>query len=162
MLFRIEDLQKKLMELAIDGTGLYVSKKITEFIKPYTVKTLKQYNDPAVKIGISLIDLVFPKISEIPYVGDWISLWGKQGIKELEELLIDKPPVCWAEDENTIKCLNLDTTSVSVKVDGSEVQFTTSGTADNLTISLSAPLGAGEHDLVVTGETKAFYGKIYV
>lgn len=162
MAFRIEDIQKRALELLIDGTGLYAGKKVVEFIKPYTVKHLKQYNDPAVKIAISLVDLVFPRIAEIPYVGDWMHLWGKMGIKELEELLIDKPALCWAEDPNSIRCINFDTTAVTVKINGAPVTATISGTAEDFTISLPSPLSAGEHDLVVVGNTKAFSGKIYV
>ncbi|MEM1830782.1 MAG: hypothetical protein QXJ97_04530 [Desulfurococcaceae archaeon] len=162
MAVRLEDLQKKIMDLIIDGGGLYLGDKIVEFIKPYTVKTLKQYNDAVIKIGLSLLDLVFPQVKETPYIGDWIGLWGRSGVKDAVRLFIDKPALCWALDANTIECINFDTVSVSVKINGQAVQFTTEGSAEHFKIHLQTALSAGAYDLVVVGNTKAFSGKIYV
>lgn len=163
MAVRLEDLQKKIMDLIIDGGGLYLGDKIVEFIKPYTVKTLKQYNDAVIKIGLSLLDLVFPQVKETPYIGDWIGLWGRSGVKDAVRLFIDKPPVCWALDANTIECINFDTTAVSVKINGQVItDFTVEGSADEFKIHLATALSTGAYDLVVVGNTKAFSGKIYV
>ncbi|MEM4847173.1 MAG: hypothetical protein QW794_05390 [Thermosphaera sp.] len=162
MAVRMEELQKKLIDMLVDGAGLYLGDKIVEFIKPYTVKTLKQYNDAVVKIGLSLLDLVFPQVKEIQYIGNWIGLWGRAGVRDAARLFIDKPAVCWAEDENTITCVNFDTTDVQVKVNGEAVRFRVDGTKDEFKIHLEVPLAKGSYDLVVVGRTKAFANKIYV
>ncbi|MEM4913451.1 MAG: hypothetical protein QW579_04540 [Desulfurococcaceae archaeon] len=162
MAVRVEDLQKKILDLVVDGAGIYIGDKIVEFIKPYTVRTLKQYNDAVVKIGLSMVDLVFPRIHDIPYLGDWLGLWGRTGVRDAVRLFIDKPPLCWALDANTIECINFDTTSVSVKINGQPVTFTIEGSADEFKIHLATPLSAGAYDLVVVGNAKAFSGKIYV
>ncbi|MEM1724522.1 MAG: hypothetical protein QXW71_01920 [Thermoplasmata archaeon] len=156
------EIQKRITEMLIDGSGIYIGDKLTDLLKPYLVKSLKQFTKPAVLIGVSMIDLFIPRVKEIPYVGDWLNLWGKIGVKGVIENIIDKPEFCWSQDENTIKCINFDTTTVTVKVDGKEVTATVTGTADEFTISLPSPLSGGAHDLVVVGNTKSFRGKIYV
>jgi hypothetical protein len=166
MAIRPEELQRRIVDMAIDGLGLYLGKKVTEAVKPYIVKHLKQYSDGAFRVGISLIDLVFPRIKEFPYLGDWISLWGRRGIEDILVTVIDKPAFCYASDENTIICYNFDTLDISVKIDGVaktvNTDYTVSGTAEELTISLVSPLAKGAHDLVVVGNKVAFAGKIYV
>jgi hypothetical protein len=162
MSIRYEELSKRLMDLVIDGAGLYAGKKIIDFTKPYTKKTLKQYNDGAIKIAISMADLVLPQIRQFPYVGDWLALWGRDGVNDVIKLFVDKPADCWAEDANTIKCINFDVTVVSVKIDGTTVTPTISGTAEELTLHLSSPLSSGAHDLLVAGNKVAWSGKIYV
>jgi hypothetical protein len=42
------------------------------------------------------------------------------------------------------------------------VDYSISGTAEELTISLKTALSKGTHDLLVAGLRVAFYGKIYV
>lgn len=162
MAVRMEELQKKILDLVVDGAGIYIGDKIVEFAKPYTVKTLKQYNDAVVKIGLSMLDMVFQRIRDIPYLGDWLGLWGRTGVNDAIKLFVDKPPVCWALDANTIECINFDTTTISVKINGQAVQFTVEGSADYFKIHLATPLASGAYDLVVVGNTKAFSGKIYV
>jgi len=166
MAIRTEELTKKLSDLAIDGLGLYISKKMSELSKQYVVKYLKQYSEGAVKVGVSLIDLFIPKIKEIPYLGDWLGLWGRRGVEDILVTVIDKPAFCYAEDENTIICYNFDTLDVIVKIDGvqktKDTDYSISGTAEEFTISLKTPLTKGAHDLLVAGKIKAFAGKIYV
>jgi hypothetical protein len=166
MAIRVEELQKRLMDLAVDGIGLYLSKKATDFVKPYIVRATKQYSDGAFKVGVSLVDLIFPRIKEIPYLGDWLALWGRRGVEDILVTVVDKPAFCYAEDENTIICYNFDTLDISVKIDGVaktvNTDYTVSGTAEELTISLVSPLAKGAHDLVVVGNKVAFSGKIYV
>jgi hypothetical protein len=166
MSVRVEELQKRLLDLGIDGVGIYGMNKVVEMLKEatykYTVVNLRQYTDPTVKIGVSLIDLFIPQIKQLPYVGDWLGLLGRIGVSDALKVVIDKPAFCYAKDENTIMCYNFDTTSVTVKVDGSAVTPTISGTAEELTISLPSPLSAGKHDLVVTGNKVSWAGKIVV
>lgn len=162
MAFRMEELQRKILDLVVDGAGIYIGDKIVEFAKPYTIKTLKQYNDAVVKIGLSMLDLVFPKFHDIPYLGDWLGLWGRTGVNDAIKLFIDKPATCWALDANTIECINFDTTTVSVKINGQSVSSTVEGSADYFKIHLETPLSAGAYDLLVAGNVKAFAGKIYV
>ena len=161
-----EELTKRLMDLAIDGLGLYIGKKASDYVKQYIVKYTKQYSDGAFKVGVSMLDLVFPKIKEMPYIGDWLALWGRRGVEDILVAVIDKPAFCYASDANTIICLNLDTTDPVILIDGvkktKDTDYSVSGTAEELTISLKSPLSAGAHDLVVAGLRVAFSGKIYV
>lgn len=166
MAVRTEEITRRLMDLAVDGVGIYIGDKVVEFVKPYTKKTLKKYNDGAVKIVASLLDLAIPKVRELPYVGDWLGLIGKVGVRDVLRTVVDKPADCWATDPNTIHCVNLDVLPDSIMLDGSkkakDTDYTLSGTADEFDILLKTSLAGGPHDLVVAGSTKAFAGKIYV
>ena len=163
MSIKTEELTKRILDMAIDGIGLYIGKKAVEYARQYTIKTLKEYNDPALKIGVSMLDLVIPKVKELPYIGDWLALYGRDGMRDLLVTVIDKPPICYATDQNTIHCSNFDTTSVIIKIDGTaRTDFTVSGTADSFDINLSAALSSGAHDLAVMGNKVAWSGKIYV
>jgi len=159
-----ERLKSKAFNLAIDGAGLYIGQKVAEYLRPYLVKQTKQYSDAVVKILASMVDMVFPRVSEVPYVGDWLELWGKDGVRDVIRNMVDKPPFCLADDANTIHCYNFDTTSVTVKIDGQAPATapTISGTAEDFTIDLASPLSSGAHDLMVAGNKVAFSGKIYV
>jgi hypothetical protein len=166
MSVRVEDLQKRLIDLGIDGVGIYGMNKAVDMLKEatykYTVVNLKQYTDGAIKVGVSLIDLFIPQVKQLPYVGDWLGLLGRIGVSDALKVIIDKPTFCYAKDENTIICYNFDTTVVSVKIDGSTVTPTISGTAEELTLSLPSPLSTGKHDLVVVGNKVSWAGKIVV
>ncbi len=159
----MDELQKRLLDLAIDGAGMYISHRIVDYIRPYTKTTLKQYNDGVIKVMLSLADLVFPQIRQIPYAGDWLGLWGRAGVDDIIKVFVDKPTDCWAEDANTVKCINFDTKSVTVKIDGTSVTPSSiDGTAEEFAIHLAVALSTGAHDLIVVGDKKAFSGKIYV
>jgi len=166
MSIKTEELTKRLMDMAVDGIGLYIVKKIVDYGRQYTIKTLKEYNDPAIKIGVSMLDLVIPKIRELPYLGDWLALYGRDGMKDLLVVVIDKPPLCYATDANTIHCVNFDTTNVSIKIDGktktADTDYTIKGTAEDFDILLTTALSSGAHDLVIMGDKVAWSGKIYV
>jgi hypothetical protein len=166
MAIRTEELTKRIMDMAIDGIGLYIGRKASDYVKPLLVKTTKQFTDGAFKVGVSMLDLVFPRIKEIPYLGDWLALWGRRGVEDVLVALIDKPAFCYAQDANTIICLNLDTTDPVIFIDGKkqtkDTDYTVSGTAEELTINLKTALSAGAHDLVVAGLRVSFSGKIYV
>jgi hypothetical protein len=166
MSIKTEELTKRIFDIAVDGIGLYIGKKAVEYARQYTIKTLKEYNDPALKIGASMLDLVIPKVKELPYIGDWLALYGRDGMRDLLVTVIDKPPICYATDPNTIHCINFDTTSVSIKIDGTakkvDTDYTISGTADSFDILLKTALSSGAHDLAVMGDKIAWSGKIYV
>jgi len=171
MALRAEEIQKRLFDELVDGIGLYGVDKVADWIRMslYTSieKNIKQYSKGAIKVALSMIDYIFPKIREMPYIGDWLGLAGRDGIKEIAKHFIDKPPYCVAEDSNTIHCYNFeDLTTLSVAIDGSELtkdtDYTVSGTADDFTISLATALSSGEHDLRVADSKVAFYGKIKV
>jgi len=100
-----------------------------------------------------------------PMIRDVADSGGDYGIYKEYLHMVEKIPVCWAKDNNTLKCRNLDTTNVTVKIDGSPVTLPSgavTGSAEDMEIALPSPLSAGEHDLVVVGEKKAFSGKIWV
>jgi len=159
-----ERLRSKVINIAVDGAGLYIGQKVAEYLRPYLVKQVKQYSDAVVKILASMVDLAVPRVSEVPYISNWLELWGKDGVRDVIRNVVDKPPFCLADDANTIHCYNFDTTSVTVKIDGQAPSQapTISGTADDFTINLASSLSSGAHDLLVAGNKVAFSGKIYV
>jgi len=159
-----ERLRSKVVDLAIDGAGLYIGQKLAEYLRPHVVKQARQYSDAVVKILASMADIVVPRVGEMPYIGNWLELWGKDGVRDVIRNVVDKPPFCLADDASTIHCYNFDTTSVTVKIDGQAPSQapTISGTADDFTIKLASPLSSGAHDLIVAGNRIAFSGKIYV
>jgi len=168
---QLQGLQKRILDLAVDGAVMYGGDKVADWIRMqfYTSleKSLKQYGKGAIKVGISLIDLAFPQVRKVPYLGDALGLIGRDGVKEIIAGFVDKPPYCVAEDSNTIHCYNFeDLTTISVAIDGSELtkdtDYTVSGTADDFTIALSTALSSGEHDLRVADSKVAFYGKVKV
>lgn len=160
------EIQRRVLDLLVDGIGLYAGEKLTSFAKEALYGTLevhlKQYTKGTLKIGLSMLDLLLPQLKTIPYVGDWLHLWGKDGVKDIATQVIDKPAYCVATDVNTIRCYNFDTTNVVVKIDGASVTISVSGTAEDMTISLAAPMAAGKHDVLVAGNKVAWYGKVVV
>ncbi len=162
----LSELQKRLVDLGIDGVGIYAINKGIDYLKEatykYSVVNLKQYTDPALKIAISLVDLFVPQVKTLPYIGDWLGLIGRVGISDLMKVFIDKAPFCYASDANTIVCYNFDVTNVSLKIDGATVTYTASGTPEELTLSLTTPLSAGKHDVLVSGNKVAWSGKVVV
>ena len=166
MAIRIEDITKRLLDEAVDGIGLFLGRKAVEYAKPYTKKTLREWNDAVIKIGISLVDFVVPQVRQVPYLGDWLTLWGRDGVSDVLKVLVDKPADCWAVDANTIRCINFDVLPKYVAIDGVEkakdTDYAVSGTPDEFDINLVSALTAGAHDLVVTGLRKSFSGKIHV
>jgi len=162
-----EELTKRLLDEVIDGLGLYAGRKAIEYINKAVYKqlvvNLKQYSSPAIKIGLSMIDMFIPQIKQIQYVGDWLGLWGRDGMSEIVTNVVDKPEFCYASDVNSIVCYNFDTTSITLKIDGASVTPSgVSGTPDEFTISLPSPLASGEHDVLVVGNKKAWRGKVVV
>lgn len=159
----MSDIRKRLLDEILDGAGLYISKKLGELANENLAQYTAEYSAPITKIGLSLLDLILPQVREFPYIGDWLKLIGSDGVRDLLVLLVDKAPLCYAKEESIIRCLNLDTTKVTVKVDGESITgFSIVGSADDFEIHLEKPLSGGVHDLVVTGDKKAFSGKIRV
>lgn len=167
MALKFEDIQKRLLDLVVDGAGIYAGEKatsmITEALYGTIVKNAKQFSKPTIKIAISMLDLFLPQIKTLPYVGDWINLWGKDGLREVITHLVDKPPFCYAEDANTIRCFNFDTTSVAVKIDGATVTPSkVEGTADEFAIHIAQAMSTGKHDVLIAGNRVSWYGKVVV
>jgi len=170
MRFNVSDLQKKLMELGIDGIGLYLIDKGVDWLRmagySFIEKNLKQYSRGAILTLLGLADAFIPDIKRLPYIGDWLGLAGKYGVMELIKQAVDKPPYCIADDANTIHCYNFNSTNVKVAIDGNELtsgtDYTVSGTAEDFAINLSTALSSGEHEIRVADEKKAFWGKIKV
>jgi hypothetical protein len=166
MSVKTEEVTKRVMDLVIDGAGLWVGRKVSEFLKPYTKRTLREYNDAVIKIGLSFIDVVLPKIKEVPYVRFWLQLWGRDGVSDVLKVVVDKATDCWATDPNTIHCVNFDALPDAVYIDGTkkarDTDYTVSGAPEDFDILLKTALTSGAHDLVVAGLRKSFSGKIYV
>jgi len=158
-----------LIDKAIDGVLLYGADKLAGFINLQlygtTVKNLKQYADAAVKLGLGVVIDMIPQLQVSNYVVRFGDMAFKKGVSDVLTQFIDKPPYLWAEDNDTIHVLNLDTTNVQVFIDGNKLgsdAFTVSGTAEDMTISLKTPLSAGEHDIMVVGLKKAAVGHVKV
>ena len=163
---KTEEITKRIMDLVIDGAGLWVGRKVPEFLKPYTKKTLREYNDAVIKIGLSFVDAVLPKIREVPYLRFWLQLWGRDGVSDVLKVVVDKATDCWATDPNTIHCVNFDALPDAVYIDGVKItadrDYTISGAPEEFDILLKTALTSGAHDLVVVGLRKSFSGKIHV
>lgn len=171
MSFDMERIRARLLDELVDGIGLYLGDKAQEYVRRYFYdmieKNLKQYSKGAILVGMSLLDQIFPQVSEIKYIGDWLGLWGRLGVKDIISQVVDKPPYCLAEDSNTIHCFNFaDLSTLDVAIDGTKLtantDYTVSGTESDFTISLANALASGEHDIRVADSRVAFYGKIKV
>lgn len=166
----MRSVQRKLVNQTVDGIGLYIIEKGLDKLRlsAYEIeKNLKQYSKPALMIGVSLVDVIYPQINRMPYFGDWFELTGKVGVKEAIKQIVDKPAYVVADDANTLHGYNFDNlTNLEVWVDGTKLasgtDYTVTGTASDFTISLTNPLASGEHDVVITDGKKAFEGKIKV
>jgi len=165
----LEQIQGKLLDELADGIGLYAGDWVTNMIRDfgysYIDRNLGAYSEGTVKILLSLIDTIIPDINRIPYIGDWLGLWGRDGVRDVLKVVIDKPSYCKTSDENTIECVNFDELPTHIFIDGTELAsnaYTVSGTAESFKISLANPLSSGKHTLLVTGKEKAFAGWIKV
>jgi len=141
-------------------------KTVDEVSRRFGRKYVGEHSELLIGGGVSVFgDVIAGMLPESvrPVISDIVDSAGDYGLYKEFQHLVDKIPVCWASDPNTLVCKNLDSTTVSVKVDGTPVTVSsTSGTAEDLTIYLATALSAGEHELIVVASKKAFYGKIVV
>lgn len=163
----VRDIQKRLLDMGTDGVGLYIMEKAVGFIrtKAYTIeRNLKQYSEGVVKVGLSMIDIIIPSIKKTPYIGDWLELLGRVGVRDIIKQFVDKQPYVVADDVNTLHCYNFnDINSIVVYIDGTELtDYTVSGTADDFIISLTNALASGEHDVLIADNKVAWFGKVVV
>lgn len=166
---RAEKIGRELIDKAIDGILLYGADKLTQFVNVQlhgtTVKTLKQYSDGVLKLGIGFAIGMIPQLQVSEYVLRFGDLAMKKGMADIITQFIDKPAYVWADDASTIRVVNLDTTTPEVFIDGvkkATTDYTVSGSAEDLTIKLTTALSAGEHDVMVVGLKKAAVNKIKV
>ena len=165
---RLEDIQKRLLDMGIDGTGMYIFDRGARVVpvKVYQIrKALKGYDKGVLKVGISLVDYIMPKLRETPYIGDWLGLVGRDGVKDILRTALEKPAVVIADDANTLHAYNFNSTTIKLFIDGQEIadtDYTVQGDPNDFTISLKNPLSGGEHTVIVTDGTKAFEGKVKV
>jgi hypothetical protein len=150
-----EVLRDKLISGALGGIYLYISKKIAEFSRGFTKKTLKQWNDTAVKVVAGVAVDFIPMVRESRYLtalGDYMVA---DGIKDVVVTFVDKPADAWAESDKQIRVINLGSlppSSNGVFIDGNTATYTVNGSADDFTITLSEGLSKGKHRLVVLGQ----------
>lgn len=160
-------LREKLITGGLGGVKLYLSKKLGEVSTRFTKRTLKQYNDPVIKIATGVAVDFIPMVRESAYLADLGDLIFSDGVRDAITVFVDKPRDCWAEDNTTIHCINFTQlpAAAQVYVDGTAASGATiSGSAADFTVKLATALSAGEHDLVILeGNNRgAFSGKIYV
>jgi len=163
------DLGSRIVERVRSGIVFILgSKGVDTVTLRFGRKWLGEHSELVIGGGVSIFSDVITNMtpeSLRPVVKDIADSGGDYGIYREYQYLVDKIPVCWAKDNNTLKCKNLDTTNVTVKIDGSTVSLPSgavTGSAEDMEIALPNPLTAGEHDLVVVGNKKAFSGKIWV
>jgi len=163
------DLGNRIIERVRSGVVFILGSKSVDYVtRRFGRKYLGIHSELAIGGGVSVFsDVITNAVPESlqPVIKDIADAGGDYGIYVEYQHLVDKKPVCWAKDSNTLKCKNLDTTNIAVKIDGSPVTLpagAVSGTAEDMEISLPSPLSSGEHDLVVVGDKKAFSGKIWV
>jgi len=158
-----------LIDKAIDGVLLYGADKLAGFINLQlygtTVKSLKQYADAVVKLGLGIAIDMIPQLQISGYVIRLGDIAFKKAVADVITQFVDKPAFVYAEEANKLHVYNLDTTSVEVFIDGSKLAsnaYTVSGTAEDMTITLSTALGSGEHDVMIVGLKKSAVGKVKV
>jgi len=158
-----------LVDKAIDGILLYGADKLAGFINLQlygtTVKSLKQYSDAVMKLALGLAIDMIPQLQISGYVTRFGDIAFKKGVADVITQFVDKPAYVFAEEANKLHVYNLDTTSVEVFIDGSKLAsnaYTVSGTAEDMTITLTTALSSGEHDVMVVGLKKVAVGKVKV
>lgn len=155
----------------MSGVLFYIGARGHRFIvEKFARKQLKKYGDlvgPGLALGIEMVGVkeMFGGMEE--YADHLIDAISDFGIYKTVEVMVEKKPVCFFSDANTIVVYNLgqtniDVASLTVKIDGTTVAATdisnVSGTSDELTISLANPVASGKHELVIVGDgTKACY-----
>ena len=164
----MEDLAGRIQKRLVSGLIFYGASKIVDTAEKYTAKYFKEHTKGVVGIGLGLaLESFAPESIRYEEVFDpFVDAMADYGVMKELRVLIDKEPVCWAQDANTIICKNFqDLANAIVYIDGVQK---TKGTDYNVTgtdtISLATALTSGEHDLVVVDgtKTKSFAGKIRV
>lgn len=135
-------------------------------------KTLGKYSDPAwLAIGSAIpvitenVDIPEDIKSIVGDVGDALIVLAA---KDTVDVFMRGEPRLWAEDNKTLRVINLDlaildASAVEVYVDGNKVNVSSvKGSKDDLTITLAATLSSGTHDIIVKGAKKAVYAKVTV
>jgi len=152
-----EVLKDKIISGALGGIYLYISKKVGEFSRGLTKKTLKQWNDPVIKSVVGIAVDFIPMVRESRYLSALGDYMAADSIKDTVTILVDKPADAWAEDATKIRVVNLGSlppSSGGVYIDGNSVSYTVSGSESDFTITLSNSLSAGKHRLVVIANDK--------
>jgi len=167
----MEVFRGKLTDNLVNGLLLYAGDRfIPEMIKRYgytmiTAK-LKRWSDPALKAGLGIVIPLIPQVRDSIYAEKFADLSFSAGVKDLVVQFIDKPALVIAEANNVLHGYNFnDITKLAVVVDGTAVasaNMSVSGSPSDFKITLSTPLSAGEHDILVYDNLKAFYGKVRV
>ncbi|NOZ31441.1 MAG: hypothetical protein GXO68_05815 [Crenarchaeota archaeon] len=166
---RREDIVEVLRKRLGSGLLFYGTSLAVDFASKYLRKYTKEHTEAIVGIGGGIaVEMLLPESmleeeSIVGYITDAMADYGM--MKELR-YLVNKEPVCWAQDANTIKCKNFDNlASAVIYLDGvqlvSGTDYTISGTD---TINLTTAMASGDHDLVVVDGTfkKTFADKIRV
>lgn len=147
-----EVLRDKLISGALGGIYLYISKKVAEFSRGFTKKTLKQWNDATVKTIAGIAVDFIPMVRESRYLSALGDYMVADGVKDAVVTFVDKPADAWAESPTQIRVINLGALppdTGGVYIDGNSATYTLSGSGDDFTITLSNALSAGKHRLVV-------------
>lgn len=164
----VESLAERIQKRLVSGLIFYGASKAVDTATKYTAKYFKEHAKGVVGVGLGLaIESFAPESIRYEEVFDpFVDAMADYGVMSELRVLIDKEPVCWAQDANTIICKNFqDLANAVVFIDGAQkakgTDYNVSGTD---TLSLASPLASGDHDLVVIDGTKvkAFAGKIRV
>jgi hypothetical protein len=162
------DISDRIKRRLISGLLFYGAAKLVDTANKYAAKYFKEHTKGAVGVGLGLaLESFAPESIRYEEVFEpFVDAMADYGVMSEMRVLIDKEPVCWAQDANTIICKNFqDLANAIVFIDGVQkapnTDYKVSGTD---TISLTSPLPSGDHDIIVIDgtKTKAFAGKIRV
>lgn len=159
-----EFLKRRLESGIIFYLGARLNREISE---RYLRKYAKEHADALAGFGLAVaLEAIGEKGRGIKtYIEDIVDASADYGLYREMKVLVEKEPICWAQDANTIVCKNFeDLANSTVFIDGVKKTATTDYTVSGDTISLATPLTSGVHDLVIVDGTgrKSFSGKIYV
>jgi hypothetical protein len=154
-----------LEEMIIKGLILYGADKGSDFVRQsfYTIdKNLKQWSEPATKIGLGLgaevISDVLPE--KMKEAGPIIS---GRALQNTLEIVIDKKPYIVALDSSTIEFYNFDpSATITYSIDGGTNATISTDANGYAKLTLTTALASGKHDISAMSKTKALHTIIVV
>ena len=161
--------------IGAEGLGIYAFERGIRELKKQSfmwplIKSFKQYFEPAMDVIISLVtyfalrSTMGERIPVLAYRA--IRAGGSYGVYDAFATVIRDKPKVVITAPNTVEVFNLDPSqTVSVKIDGSAVSFTTPPTTDGngyAKITLPSALAEGVHTVQVSTNVKCAYASQYV
>lgn len=164
-----EMLQPWAMAVGIEGVAMfgidYALKELKKQKFFVTVKkTLKNYTEPAVAIGISLVSIAIASAELPELVVRAIRAIGSWGVYKALLRLINVEPYVMVADPSTIEAWGLDTSkAVNIYIDASAVTVTaTTDSKGYVKVTLPSALTEGTHQVMIHTGFKSAFSEEYV